>query len=62
MRTQRAVGRYQVIPLLDGVGDLDSPGGMIDEFRSPSNDAWDAYRPRYPELFGASGGWRLYVG
>lgn len=34
---------------------------MADEFSSPSNEAWDPYRPRYPELFGARGGWRLYV-
>jgi len=61
MRTRISIGGYEVVSLLDGVEDLDGPGGMVDEFLSPSNDAWDPYRALYPELFAASGGWRLYV-
>ena len=61
MRTRAVVGGYEVLALLDGVQDLGSPGGMVDEFLSPSNEAWDAYRTIYPQLFGARGGWRLTV-
>ena len=38
------VGRYEVVPLLDGVQDLESAGGIVDFFASPSNDVWDPYR------------------
>jgi glyoxylase-like metal-dependent hydrolase (beta-lactamase superfamily II) len=55
------LGRYDVISILDSVGDLDDPGGMLDEFLGPSAEAWEPYRARYPELFAASGAWRLHV-
>jgi len=34
---------------------------MIEQFNSPSNEAWDSYRALYPALFGPSGGWRLPI-
>jgi glyoxylase-like metal-dependent hydrolase (beta-lactamase superfamily II) len=55
------IGRYDVVSVVDSVGDLDDPGGMLDEFLSPSNEAWEPYRAQYPELFAANGAWRLYV-
>jgi glyoxylase-like metal-dependent hydrolase (beta-lactamase superfamily II) len=55
------VGSYEVVSVVDSVGDLDDPGGMLDEFLSPSNEAWEPYRARYPELFAPSGTWRLHV-
>jgi glyoxylase-like metal-dependent hydrolase (beta-lactamase superfamily II) len=55
------VGPYEVIPLLDGVDDTDHPEGMVDEFHSSSNEAWEPYRLLYPELFSPSGGWRLTI-
>jgi glyoxylase-like metal-dependent hydrolase (beta-lactamase superfamily II) len=55
------LGAYEIVSILDSIGDLDDPGGMLDEFLSPSIEAWEPYRARYPELFAANGGWRLRV-
>ena len=46
--------------LLDGVEDLDDPD-ILDPSHTPSDPVWEPHRRQYPAVFGADGGWRLFV-
>ena len=60
MLTTVRIGGIEVVSLLDGVEDLDDPD-ILDPWHGPSDPVWEPSRARYPAVFAADGGWRLYV-
>jgi glyoxylase-like metal-dependent hydrolase (beta-lactamase superfamily II) len=60
MLTTVRIGGIEVVSLLDGVEDLDDPD-ILDPRHGPSDPVWEPSRARYPAVFAADGGWRLYV-
>ena len=60
MLTAVRIGGIEVVSLLDGVEDLDDPD-ILDPWHGPSDPVWEPSRARYPAVFAADGGWRLYV-
>ena len=60
MLTRVWIGGIEVVSLWDGAGDLDDHD-IMDPRYGPSHQVWDPYRPRYPAVFAAGGGWRLHV-
>jgi glyoxylase-like metal-dependent hydrolase (beta-lactamase superfamily II) len=54
-----AVGRIEIVALLDGVGELEGP--IEEHFPAVTAEATSASRDRWPGVYGPAGGWRLHV-
>jgi glyoxylase-like metal-dependent hydrolase (beta-lactamase superfamily II) len=60
MLTTVWIGGIEVVSLWDGAEDLDDHD-ILDPRYGPSDPVWHPYRPLYPAVFAADGGWRLHV-
>ena len=60
MLTTMWTGGIEVVSLWDGAEDLDDHD-ILDPRYGPLDPVWNPYRPLYPAVFAAHGGWRVNV-